>query len=58
MSEFYHNLSLQALSKCNHEISLNFSKTSDLVMNINHLLQDKTYNFKRIEQETKQNELD
>ena len=26
-------------------------------MNINQILQDKTYSFKRIEEETKQNEL-
>ena len=56
-SELYHNLSLQALSQYNHEILLNFSLTTDLVMNINQILQDKTNSFKRIEQETKQNEL-
>ena len=58
MSEFYHNLSLEALSKSNHETLLNFSKTFDLVMNVNQTLQGKTYSFKRIEQETKQNELE
>ena len=38
-SEFYHNLSMQVLSKSSHEIMLNFPKTADLVMNINHILQ-------------------
>ena len=45
MSEFYLNLTL---IKSNHKTWLNFSKTSDLVMNNNRILQDKTYNFKRM----------
>ena len=57
MSRFYHNLYLQALNKLNHKILINLFKTFDLVMNINQILQDKTYSFKRIEEETKQNEL-
>ena len=42
-SEFYHNLSMQVLSKSSHEILLNLPKTPDLVMNINHILQNKSY---------------
>ena len=57
MSEFYYNLLMQALSKSNHKILLNISETSDLAMNINYIIQNKTYKFKEIEQETKQDEL-
>ena len=39
------NLSLQALSKSDNKILLIFSGTSDLLMNINHVLQDNTYSF-------------
>ena len=53
MSEFYHNLSLQVLTKSNNEILLDFTSTSDLVMNIRHLLQSKTYGFKKTDQEAK-----
>ena len=39
MNEFYHNISMQALSQLNSDMLLNFNKISDLVININYLLQ-------------------
>lgn len=50
MSTFYHNLSMQALSKSNSEVLQTFDAISDLVMNINYLLQKQTYAFKMEEQ--------
>ena len=50
MSTFYHNLSMQALSKSNSEVLQNFDAISGLVMNINYLLQKQTYAFKMEEQ--------
>lgn len=48
---------MQVLNETNHEILLNFSKASDLMRHINYILQNKTYNFKKILQETKQDEI-
>ena len=48
---------MQVLSKTNHEILLNFSKASDLMIHVNYILQNKSYNFKKILQETKQDKI-
>ena len=48
---------MQVLSKTNHEILLNFSKASDLMIHMNYILQNKCYNFKKILQETKQDKI-
>lgn len=39
MTELYHNLLMQALSKSNHEKSLDFNRTTELVKSINSILQ-------------------
>ena len=57
MSKFYHNLLMQTLRKPKHKITVNFIKISYLVININNFLQNKTCNFKKIDQETKQHTL-
>ena len=41
MTEFYHNLSMQALSKPNHIVRLEFIAIADLVKNIAQLLNDR-----------------
>ena len=46
MSEFYHNISIQALSKSNHSVLLKFESKAELMKNINLLLKDKIFNFK------------
>ena len=43
MSEFYHDLSMQALSKRNTEILLNFDAICELAMTIKYILQKQTY---------------
>ena len=53
MSKFYHNLLMQALSKSGHKETVDFIKITDLVININNFLWNKTYNFNKIDQETK-----
>ena len=42
MFKFYQNLLMQALSKSNHKITVNFIKISYLVRNINNFLQNET----------------
>ena len=53
MGKFYHNLLMQALSKSGHKETVDFIKITDLVINIKHFLWNKTYNFNKIDQETK-----
>ena len=53
MSKFYRNLLMQALSKPGHKETVDFIKITDLVININNFLWNKTYNFNKIDQETK-----
>ena len=53
MGKFYHNLPMQALSKSGHKETVDFIKITDLVININNFLWNKTYNFNKIDQETK-----
>ena len=53
MSKFHHNLSMQALSKSNSKVLLKFDAISELVMNINYLLQKQTYAFRMEEQQTR-----
>ena len=48
---------MQALSKPNDEILLSFSKTSNIEMYIKCILQTKSYNFKKIKQETNQDDI-
>ena len=43
MSEFYHDVSMQALSKRNREILLNFDAICELAMTIKYILQKQTY---------------
>lgn len=47
MAEFYHNLSMQTLSKSNYEVGLDFTKTSELIKSINISLQERIQNHKR-----------
>ena len=47
MSEFFHNLSWQALTKDNDSIKIEFEAITELVKSINHLLQKKIYKSKR-----------
>ena len=43
MSEFYHDVSMQALSKRNREKLLNFDAICELAMTIKYILQKQTY---------------
>ena len=43
MSEFYHYLSMKALSKRNREILLNFDAICELAMTIKYIFQKQTY---------------
>ena len=52
MSKFY-NLFMPALSKSGHKETVDFMKITDLVIHINNFLWNKTYNFNKIDQETK-----
>ena len=52
MSKFYRNLLMQALSKSGHKETVDFIKITDLVININNFLWNKTYNFNKIDHET------
>ena len=45
MSELNHNPSMQALSKWNREILLNFDAICELALNIKYILEKKTYAF-------------
>ena len=47
MSEFFHNLLWQALTKDNDSIETEFEAITELVKSINHLLQNKSTNQKR-----------
>ena len=47
MSEFFHNLSWQALTNDNDSIKVDFSAIAELVKSINHLIQKKKYESKR-----------
>ena len=57
MTEFYHNLLIQALSNLNYEIMFCLTITSELVKNINYILPKKTYEHKKIKQDTKKDEI-
>ena len=43
MSEFYHDLLMQALSKRNREIMLNFDAICELAMTIKYIMRSLTY---------------
>ena len=47
MSEFFHNLSWQALTKDNDLIQIEFETITELVKSINYLIQKKIMNLKR-----------
>ena len=47
-SEFFHNLSWQALNKDNDSIKIEFEAITELVKSINHLLQKKSTNQKDV----------
>ena len=47
MSEFFHNLSWQALTNDNDFLRIDFAAVTELVKSINHLLQKKIYNSKK-----------
>ena len=47
MSEFFHNLSWQALTNENNFVTIEFTAVTELVKNINHLLQKKIYDSKK-----------
>lgn len=47
MTEFYHNLLMQALSKSNYEITLDFTGTSELVKKVNFSHQKMVYEHKK-----------
>lgn len=51
VTKFYHNLSMQALSKSNSKIALDFTRISELVKNINSNLQKIIYKHKKIKQD-------
>ena len=49
MTEFYHNLSMQTpLSVSNHSVQMNFASITNLVKNINILLQREILKFKKM----------
>lgn len=53
-SKFYHNLSIQALSRSNYKVILDFTYTSELLNSINSKLQKANfYNKKRKKSKTK-----
>ena len=47
LSEFFHNLSWQALTNDNDSMQVKFEAATELVKNINHLLQQQIYENKR-----------
>ena len=47
MSEFFHNLSWQALTIDNDSIQLEFTAITELVKSINHLIQKKIFESKK-----------
>ena len=47
MNEFFHNMSWQALTNDNDSVKIKFEAITDLVKNINFLLQKKIYESKR-----------
>ena len=51
MNEFFHNLSWQALTNDNDSVEIKFEAITDLVKNINFLLQKKIYESKKRTQE-------
>ena len=49
MTEFYHNLSMQTpLSVSNHSVQMNFASMTNLVKNINILIQREILKFKKM----------
>ena len=49
MTEFYHNLSMQTpLSVSNHSVQMNFASITNLVKNINILIQREILKFKKM----------
>ena len=47
MSEFFHNLSWQALTNDNGSIQVKFEAATELVKNINNLIQKQVYENKK-----------
>ena len=47
MSEFFHNLSWQALANDNDSIQVKFEAATELVKIINYLIQQNIYNIKK-----------
>ena len=50
ITEFYHNVLMQTLSKLNHKITSDFARTSALVTSINSSLQKMFYEYKKVNQ--------
>lgn len=50
ITEFYHNVLMQTLSKLNHKITSDFARTSGLVKSINSSLQKMVYEYKKVNQ--------
>ena len=50
ITEFYHNVLMQTLSKLNHKITSDFARTSGLVISINSSLQKMFYEYKKVNQ--------
>ena len=57
MTEFYHNLLMQALSKSNYEITLDFTGTSKLVKKVNFSHQKMVYKHKKSIRKQNQNKI-
>ena len=50
ITEFYHNVLMQTLSKLNHKITSDFARTSGLVKSINSSLQKMVDEYKKVNQ--------
>lgn len=50
ITEFYHNVLMQTLSKLNHKITSDFARTSGLLKSINSSLQKMVYEYKKVNQ--------
>lgn len=48
MTEFYHNLSMPALSVANDSFQMNFDSITNLAKNINILIQEKILKFRKM----------
>lgn len=50
ITEFYHNVLMQTLTKLNHKITSDFARTSGLLKSINSSLQKMVYEYKKVNQ--------